>query len=127
MALTDLINQAVGDALSDMLLTEVALAAKSWTPVEWKNTYIDLPNRLVKVLVKDRSIFKTEYGERRLVAPTGCQEQIDEAVRSRQGGRSFARASGTENAVRVYAEAYNQEDAEGLARAVARIVEDFGK
>lgn len=127
VALTDLINQAVGDALSDMLLTEVALAAKSWTPVEWKNTYIDLPNRLVKVSVADRGIFKTEYGERRLIQPEGCQEQIDLAVRARQGGRSFARASGTENAVRVYAEAYNQEDAESLARQVGKIVEEFGK
>ena len=127
VALTDLINQAVGDAISDMLLTEVALAAKSWTTVEWKNTYIDLPNRLVKVLVPDRSIFKAEYGERRLIEPKRCQEQIDLAVRARQGGRSFARASGTENAVRVYAEAYNVDDADGLARTVAKIVENAGR
>lgn len=47
-ALTQLINQTVGDALSDLLLVEVILAHKSWTPQEWSLTYNDLPNRLVR-------------------------------------------------------------------------------
>ncbi|KAG9598536.1 hypothetical protein KCU97_g3900, partial [Aureobasidium melanogenum] len=41
-------------------------------------------------------------------------------------GRSFARASGTEDAVRVYAEASTRAEAEDLAAAVAQIVRKYG-
>lgn len=37
-------------------------------------------------------------------------------------GRAFARPSGTEDVVRVYAEASTQEQADALAAAVARAV-----
>ena len=39
-----------------------------------------------------------------------------------QSGRAFVRPSGTEDVVRVYAEAVTQEAADGLALAVARHV-----
>src|SRR5262249_43776086 len=45
-AMADLINQTVGDALSDMLMVEVILAHKGWTLKDWAETYRDLPNRL---------------------------------------------------------------------------------
>jgi phosphoacetylglucosamine mutase len=102
-----LINQAVGDALSDLLFVEVALAHKSWSVHEWSGLYTDLPNRLVRVEVEDRTIFTTTDAERRLVSPPGIQELIDACVGKYKQGRSFARASGTEDAVRVYAEVYH--------------------
>ncbi|KAL5117555.1 Phosphoacetylglucosamine Mutase [Pleosporales sp. CAS-2024a] len=121
-ACIDLINQAVGDALSDLLLVEVVLAHKRWGPQEWLATYTDLPNRLSKVLVKDRTIFKTTDAERKLTKPDGVQSQIDKEVQKFRQGRSFARASGTEDAVRVYAEAATKAEAEDLARKVSEIV-----
>jgi phosphoacetylglucosamine mutase len=124
-ACTELINQTVGDALSDMLLVEVILAHKKWTPQEWFSTYKDLPNRLVKVEVKDRSSFKTTDAERRLVAPKAVQDEIDKLVLKYKNGRSFARASGTEDAVRVYAEAATKTEADELARLVADQVKKY--
>lgn len=38
-ACINLINQSVGDALSDFLLVEVVLAHKQWGPQEWLSTY----------------------------------------------------------------------------------------
>lgn len=111
--LTELINQTVGDALSDMLLVEVVLAHRSFSGVEWDALYSDLPNRLVKVVVKDRSIFKTEDAERRLVSPEGLQQKLDELIRKYDGGRSFVRPSGTEDVVRVYAEATIRTETDG--------------
>lgn len=111
--LTRLINQAVGDALSDLLLVEVILALKQWGPEEWDAGYEDLPNRLVKVNVKDRAAFKTEDAERRLVEPAGLQARVDEKVRMFEKGRSFVRPSGTEDCVRVYAEASTRVAADG--------------
>jgi phosphoacetylglucosamine mutase len=96
-----------------MLLVEVVLAHKSYSGVEWNSLYADLPNRLVKVVVGDRNAFKTEDAERRLVSPPGLQTKIDEFTRRYEGGRSFVRPSGTEDVVRVYAEAVVKSQADG--------------
>ncbi|KAF1842135.1 Phosphoacetylglucosamine mutase [Cucurbitaria berberidis CBS 394.84] len=125
-ACINLINQSVGDALSDFLLVEVVLAHKRWGPQEWLSTYTDLPNRLLKVIVNDRRIFKTTDAERKLTSPDGVQAQIDREVQKVRQGRSFARASGTEDAVRVYAEAATKAEAEDLARKVSEIVKAAG-
>ncbi|KIK94072.1 hypothetical protein PAXRUDRAFT_828354 [Paxillus rubicundulus Ve08.2h10] len=119
----DVINQTVGDALSDMLLVEVALHHMSYTVEAWNRLYSDLPNRLVKVKVGDRNAFTTEDAERRLVQPPGLQEKIDQLVREKRG-RSFVRPSGTEDVVRVYAEAPETDQAIDLALRVAGIVYD---
>lgn len=100
-ALGDLINQTVGDAISDMLMVEVILAHKGWTLRDWAMTYQDLPNRLVRVEVGNKDYFKTTDAERKLSEPVGCQDEIDQYVKKYTNARSFARASGTENACRV--------------------------
>ncbi|KAL3428066.1 n-acetylglucosamine-phosphate mutase [Phlyctema vagabunda] len=125
-ALAELINQTVGDALSDMLLVETILAHKSWTPREWDLTYTDLPNRLVRIEVPNRNLFKTYDSERKLAEPQGAQSQIDAAVAKFKDGRAFARASGTEDAVRVYAEAATSTEVDALANAVKSIVKSEG-
>ncbi|KAJ7225556.1 phosphoacetylglucosamine mutase [Mycena pura] len=122
--LNQLINQTVGDAFSDMLLVEVVLAHKRFSGVEWDSLYVDLPNRLVKVVVADRNQFKTENAERQLVSPLGLQQKINDLVRRFDGGRSFVRPSGTEDVVRVYAEASIKAQADELAFRVAGVVYD---
>ena len=112
--LVQVINQTVGDALSDLLLVETVLAHKSYSGFEWDSLYVDLPNRLVKVVVADRHVFQTEDAERRLVNPKGLQTKIDEVVKRFEGGRSFVRPSGTEDVVRVYAEAMHRSQADGM-------------
>jgi len=124
-SLVDLINQTVGDALSDLLMVEVILAHKRWGPKEWDGTYTDLPNRLVRVEVTDRTVFQTTDAERKLLEPVGVQEKIDALVGKYKQGRAFARASGTEDAVRVYSEAAERGEAEELARLVAEIVAQY--
>lgn len=111
--LIDVINQTVGDALSDILLVEAILELTGNSAAQWDEMYTDLPNRLVKVVVPNRNIFKTEDAERRLVAPSGLQGKIDELVKNYDRGRSFVRPSGTEDVVRVYAEAVTKTQADG--------------
>jgi phosphomannomutase len=55
----------------------------------------------------------------------GLQAAIDAAVAKYPQGRAFARPSGTEDAVRVYAEASSQAAADGLAKEVAQLVHDL--
>ncbi|CAR28291.1 ZYRO0F00506p [Zygosaccharomyces rouxii] len=121
-AFSRLINQTVGDAISDMLGVLAALSISKWTPEHWGQEFTDLPNRLAKVVVPDRSVFITTDQERRLTKPEGLQQKIDEAVKCFQQGRSFVRASGTEDAVRVYAEAASLEDVEKLSNTVKELV-----
>lgn len=47
----DVINQTVGDAISDLLLVETVLHAFGWSVAEWDAAYTDLPNRQMKVAI----------------------------------------------------------------------------
>lgn len=105
----DVINETVGDAISDMLLVEAILLDSGWDVRDWFNTYVDLPNLQKKISVADRSVITTTDAERKCVTPEGLQDEIDKAVAKYPRGRSFVRASGTEDIVRVYAEAASKE------------------
>lgn len=120
----DLINQTVGDALSDLLMVEVILRDRHWTFPHWDQAYLDLPSRLVKVSVHDRFIFETTEADTVLVKPAGLFEQIQALVAKYHQGRSFVRPSGTEDVVRVYAEAANRTECDELAFKVAGLVFD---
>lgn len=115
----DLINETVGDAISDMLLVETILMAKGWDCADWAGQYQDLPNRQLKVLVQDRTVVTTTDAERICVTPSGLQEEIDCLAGKYAGGRAFVRPSGTEDVVRVYAEARDKKEADTLATEVA--------
>lgn len=119
---TKLINQTVGDAISDLLAIITVCNYLSLKPSDWDKSYTDLSNRLIKVIVPDRLIFKTTNAERTLVEPIGLQGKIDALVANYKQGRSFVRASGTEDAVRVYAEAETSEGAEELSKLVGELV-----
>lgn len=56
----------------------------------------------------DRRVIDTTDAERRAVTPAGLQEAIDNLVKKYRQARSFVRPSGTEDVVRVYAEADTQ-------------------
>ncbi|NWX24195.1 AGM1 mutase, partial [Aegotheles bennettii] len=118
----DLINQTVGDAVSDMLVIEAILALKGLTVEQWDAIYTDLPNRLLKVQVADRRVIDTMDAERRAVTPPGLQEKIDALVKKYKLSRAFVRPSGTEDVVRIYAEADTQENADALAHEVSLAV-----
>lgn len=122
--LTDLINQTVGDALSDFLLVEAILAHKEFTVKEWLVTYTDLPNKLAKQVVADRSEYTTVPGtaEQKLATPEGLQALIEAEVAKYKQGRCFVRASGTEDAVRIYGEAAEAYDVNHMVQAVMTLV-----
>uniref|UniRef100_A0A8C9M7L7 Phosphoacetylglucosamine mutase n=1 Tax=Panthera tigris altaica TaxID=74533 RepID=A0A8C9M7L7_PANTA len=104
----DLFNQAAGDAISDMLVIEAILMLKDLTIQQWDALYMDLPNRQLKVKVADRQVISTTDAERQVVTPPGLQEAINDLVKKYKLSRAFVRPSGTEDVVRVYAEADSQ-------------------
>lgn len=121
-----LINPAVGDALSDMLLVDYLLRTLGWTLEDWSTKlYEDLPSRMLKVKVADRSVITCNSNESCCLQPASVQPLLQTAMQEVTKGRTFIRPSGTEDVVRVYAEAASREEADSLANAAARIVYDI--
>ncbi|KAL7747282.1 hypothetical protein RI367_007336 [Sorochytrium milnesiophthora] len=124
-ALYNVVNQTVGDAISDMLLVCAILVNKQWTLADWQRAYADLPSRLVKVVVKERALFKAIKADTELAEPRNVQERVWEEVKKVNKGRAFVRPSGTEDVVRVYAEAATPQECDQLAYKVAGLVYDL--
>merc|ERR1712130_153137 len=122
LLLANLVNQTVGDALSDMLAVEAVLHLLGWTMDDWARMYDDYPNRLMKVVIADRAVITTTNAERTCVTPGGLQTELDSLVSSKTNGRSFVRPSGTEDVVRVYAEAATKAECDALSLDVANLV-----
>lgn len=74
---------------------------------------------------QDRNVITTKDAERKCVSPTGLQDEIDGIVSKYNSGRSFVRPSGTEDIVRVYAEAGTKDEADKLAAEVAQKVHEL--
>ncbi|CAF0950497.1 unnamed protein product [Rotaria sordida] len=121
----NLINETVGDAIADILATEVILFLLNLNLEKWLNFYDDLPQRQLKVAVKDRTMIQTIDAERRCIAPAHLQDRIDELVSKYPSGRAFVRPSSTEDIVRVYAEAITQIEADKLAIEIQKVVEEL--
>ncbi|KAJ8513511.1 hypothetical protein OPV22_003945 [Ensete ventricosum] len=101
LAVSQLINQAVGDALSGLLLVEAILQHMGWSIRRWNELYQDLPSRQLKVKVADRNAVVTASAETQVVSPSGLQELIDAESGKHPLGRCFIRPSGTEDIIRV--------------------------
>jgi phosphoacetylglucosamine mutase len=109
--------------VADVLAVECALALRQWRVADWAALYADAPSRQDKVRVRDRRAVRTADAERVCVAPAGLQADIDSLVAAAgAGARAFVRPSGTEDVVRVYAEAASQPLADKLAADVAAAV-----
>jgi hypothetical protein len=57
----EVINQTVGDAISDLLIVETILHARGWNIQDWEAAYTDLPSRQLKVVVKVGGIELVSY------------------------------------------------------------------
>ena len=90
-AYMDVINQTVGDAISDMLMVEAILTSRGMSLEAWNTSYTDLPSRQEKVKVSNRSLFKTIKADQELVEPAGLQAKVNAEVKKHKFGRCFVR------------------------------------
>lgn len=118
-----LTNEAVGDAMATLLMVEAFLMDSDLDTKSANAIYTDLPSKMLKFEVKDRSKFKTQDdNETILVEPAGLQEVIEGVFKEVENSRAFVRPSGTEDVVRIYAEAPTQEQADEIADKITNIL-----
>jgi hypothetical protein len=64
-------NQGVGDAISNFLQIETALAALKMNASHFKLIYTDLYNAHSKIKVKNKSVIKVNYDQSKITTPIG--------------------------------------------------------
>eukprot|EP00808_Paulinella_micropora_P026438 g44014.t1 len=123
-AVDNVLNPYIGDAVSALLLVVAILEGERKGLDDWAAFYKDLPSRMLKMRVRDRTVVRTTNAERTCTSPPGLQEGIDKLVKAKKSKarRCFVRPSGTEDVVRVYAEADTQEEADRLAEDAKQLV-----
>lgn len=112
----------MGDSLSNLLLVAAILKRHQRTAEAWAAMYKPLACQLAAVRVADRHAMTTTCMETRVERPAALQDAIDAAVATVDGGRAFVRPSGTEDVVRVYAEATSTAACEALSSSVVALV-----
>jgi phosphoacetylglucosamine mutase len=88
----------------------------------WENIYHDLPSKQMKVCVANKSLVICSEDEMRALQPEAMQAELDDEMGRVTQGRCFVRPSGTEDVVRIYAEAENAADAAKLAEEARTII-----
>jgi phosphoacetylglucosamine mutase len=115
-------NQGVGDAISNFLQIETALAALKMNAADWKALYKDLVNANTKIVVKNRFAVKVNYDQSKVTEPADIQPKIEEICSKYEMGRAFIRPSGTEDICRVYVEATKLEDLKAIQQQINEYV-----
>jgi phosphoacetylglucosamine mutase len=82
---------------------------------QWTDMYTDLPSKQLKMPVPNKSLIVCSADEASVEAPADLQLALNAAMQKTPCGRAFVRPSGTEDCVRIYAEAETQDAANKLA------------
>jgi phosphoacetylglucosamine mutase len=77
----------------------------------WVNIYSDLPSKQLKIPVSDKNLIQCSEDEMKVVSPSALQDDLEKEFIKVESGRCFVRPSGTEDVVRIYAEAASASDA----------------
>lgn len=127
LALAELANQAVGDGVADLLLALGILARERMSFADWLKLYDERTSFNLVVRVADKAVVATEDCDRLVKEPRALRNAVARIADAAPGCRAFVRPSGTEDVVRVYAEApVGQEGtAREIAADVARAVYDL--
>lgn len=122
LALSNLINQTTGDAISNLLLILSILSITRLSPSDWNSLYTDYPSWSITIEVKDHANYKIADEGRKLSSPYGLQPKIDALVKKFERGRAVLRPSRIENAVHIYAEALSKIQANELSLKIAQLL-----
>ena len=118
------LNPTVGDSMSVMLAAMASLRILNMSLDNWMAMYTDFPSKQLKVPAPNKALITTSADESYALSPPVLQTRIAEAMGRASMGRAFVRPSGTEDVVRVYAEAATQAEANVLADACVAAIRE---
>jgi phosphoacetylglucosamine mutase len=119
-----LANPAVGDAIANFLLFELALHYLKFDYPATLKLYTDLKSKTSKIAVKNKEVLKVSEIEDKVVEPEGLQTEIEAITQKHKGKKAFLRASGTENVLRLHVEAETREQVEEITKDITKIVSE---
>lgn len=115
--LTEMFDPCIGDAFANLLVFKGTLGSTD-DLIRYKENC----TRLMTVKIANKNVIKVDQNNK--VLEPDIQRLIDEACMVYKGSRAFVRPSGTEDLVRVFAEAPVDLQCDKLALNVAQIVYD---
>ncbi len=77
---------------------------------------------MIKIPVKDKYLIQCNENETRVVQPKALQDDLDIVMKKYDSARCFVRPSGTEDVVRIYAEAASLDNVKELLKAATDAV-----
>jgi phosphoacetylglucosamine mutase len=84
-----------------------------------------LPSKQEKVSVPDKRLVVCSEDELTVIEPAGLQAELGVAMGRVRRGRCFVRPSGTEDVVRIYAEASTAEEVQLLTDCTRDIIRRY--
>lgn len=106
-------NQYTGDGISHIYGVDYILSILEMSKEEWYNLYKNNKSKLYKLEVNDRTIFKCDKNETKLIEPKNIQKELYKLMEE-SNSNIFVRASGTEDILRVYIECYGEDNFEEI-------------
>ena len=91
-----------------MLLVEAVMYDKDFTAMMFYKLYADLPSKVISVAVSYPKRFKCNSDESELVEPKRLADMVHVLTKmkpNQAGSRAFIRPAGTDDVLRIYAEA----------------------
>lgn len=121
-------NNINGDAIGNVLHVLSSLEILDIGIEDLFNCYKDNISNTTKVVLKDRTLMKSNQDDERIVEePADIQPQINEFMKNYPGYIGFVRPSGTEECCRVYVEGQELEKLKEIEAALKKIVAEHPK
>jgi glucosamine-phosphate N-acetyltransferase len=122
--LTQFFHPVIGDGVMDLFATLYILQVLKWDVQDWMNIYTEYPSKLSKCSVLDKNVFKSTENELELIQPLYLQRYIHKFCTAQPDScRAFVRASGTENALRLYVESIDQATCEYVHTNISEFID----
>ncbi|CRG96351.1 phosphoacetylglucosamine mutase, putative [Plasmodium gallinaceum] len=125
-------NQTAGDAIVDFIAIELTLSYLNLNIKQWDNFYKPYPSLYINIMCPKYILQKLKphpQHEHYLIEPKCLQRKIDEIVNEvdSKNARCFIRPSGTENLIRIFAEAETSKKVNEILEKVKEIISQYLK
>jgi len=122
--MSNLFHPNIGDGVIDLFASLYILQNLEWDVQDWYNMYTEKHSVLSKISVENKNVYKSNADETSLIEPKEVQDCINQLCKS--GYRSFIRASGTEDIVRLFVEGDDVDEVQYISDKITFFISNLG-